>query len=114
MVPPHRPGWTRAFRQGRRAMRQRQALVLGLLSALLLGCAHEKSVRPLAWLERWRPFRGPAATDMIQVELSLLERPPDDPFINHELWTLADEQVVSLERKAALDENGFRVGQVGG
>jgi hypothetical protein len=95
-------------------MRQEQALVLGLLTGLLVGCANDRPVRPNSWLDRWRPFHGPAAADVIEVRVSLVERPPGDALINQELWTLADEQIIPLERKAALEENGFRVGQVGG
>jgi hypothetical protein len=96
------------------SMRHGQALVLGLLSGLLVGCAYEKPLRAGAWLDRWRPFHGSAAADVIEIRVSLVERPPGDAFINQELWTLADEQIIPLERKAALEENGFRIGQVGG
>jgi hypothetical protein len=41
-------------------------------------------------------------------------RPVGDPYINQELWAHADEQAVALDRKAVLEENGFRVCQVGG
>jgi hypothetical protein len=95
-------------------MCQRQALVLGLLSGLFVGCANEKPVRGSAWLDRWRPFHGSAAADVVEIRVSLVERPPGESFINQELWTLADEQIIPLERKAALEENGFRIGQVGG
>jgi hypothetical protein len=95
-------------------MRQQQALVLGLLSGLFVGCAHDKPMRTSAWLDRWRPFHGSAAADVIEIRVSLVERPPGDAFINQELWTLADEQIIPLERKAVLEENGFRIGQVGG
>ena len=95
-------------------MRRGQALLLGLLIVLLVGCANDKPVRSMAWLERLRPFHGPAAADVIQVEVSLVERPPGDSFINQELWTLADEQIIPLERKAVLEENGFHIGQLGG
>src|SRR5262249_57457801 len=95
-------------------MRQEQALVLGLLTGLLIGCANDRSARSIAWLDRWRPFHGPSAADVIEVQVALVERPPGDPFLNHELWTLADEQIVPLERKPLLEENGFRVGQLGG
>ncbi|HLJ94100.1 MAG TPA: hypothetical protein VKU02_13015 [Gemmataceae bacterium] len=95
-------------------MRRGQALLVGLLIAGLAGCASDKPVRAIAWFERWRPFRGPAAGDVIQVEVSLVERPPGDTFLNQELWALADEQVIPLERKAALEENGFHIGQLGG
>src|SRR5262249_47908590 len=104
----------RHCRQGCRAMRYGQAMLLGLLTALLVGCAHAPAVRPTSWLDRWRPFHGPSAADVIEVQVALVERPPGDPFLNHELWTLADEQIVPLERKALLEENGFRVGQLGG
>jgi hypothetical protein len=95
-------------------MRQEQALVLGLLTGLIAGCANDRPVRPISWLDRWRPFHGSAAADVIEVRVALVERPPDDPFINEDLWTLADEQIIPVERKAALEENGFRIGQVGG
>ena len=95
-------------------MRRRQAPVLGLLIGLLVGCASDKPVHSSAWFERWRPFRGPAAADVIQMEVSLVERAPGDSFINQELWALADEQIIPLERKAVLEENGFHIGQLGG
>src|SRR5207245_195718 len=31
-----------------------------------------------------------------------------------ELWLVADEQAIPFEQKAILEENGFRVGQIGG
>jgi hypothetical protein len=95
-------------------MRLGQALVLGLLTGLWAGCANEQPLRSTSWLDRWRPFHGSAALDVIEVHLSLVERPPEDPFLNQELWALADEQIIPLERKAALEANGFRVGQLGG
>jgi hypothetical protein len=48
------------------------------------------------------------------MDVALLECPVGDPIINHELWNSVDEQVVSLERKAVLEDNGFRIGQIGG
>ena len=95
-------------------MRQEQALVLGLLTGLLVGCANDRPASPTSWLDRWRPFRGSAAADVIEVRVALVERPPGDAFINQVLWTLADEQIVPLEQKLALEENGFRIGQLGG
>jgi hypothetical protein len=59
-------------------------------------------------------FQTPIGPDVVQVELVLLERPLNDRYINDELWRQADEQVVPLENKALLEENGFRVGQLGG
>ncbi|MGH7174439.1 MAG: hypothetical protein ACRELG_29585, partial [Gemmataceae bacterium] len=45
-----------------------------------------------------------------------------DAFLNRELWSetdeeairVDDEQIAGLERKTALEQNGFRVGQIGG
>jgi hypothetical protein len=92
-------------------MRQGRALLLGLLAGLLVGCATGKPVRSSSWLDRFRPFHGETA-DLIMLEVALIERHPADAFINAELWQVADEQAVSPENKAILEENGFRVGQV--
>jgi hypothetical protein len=48
------------------------------------------------------------------MDVALVERPAGDAYVNRELWDLADEQALPYERKAALQDNGFRVGQVGG
>jgi hypothetical protein len=95
-------------------MRRGQVLLLGLLTGWVLGCATGEPVRSVSWFERFRAAHGPTGPDVIQMEVALLERPPGDAFINQELWTLADEQTVPLDRKAALEDNGFRVGQIGG
>jgi hypothetical protein len=48
------------------------------------------------------------------MDVAILEGPVGDPTLNQTIWTLADEQAVPMEAKAVLDDNGFRVGQVGG
>jgi hypothetical protein len=48
------------------------------------------------------------------METAIIQAPQGDRFLNRELWTLADDQVLSLELKARLEENGFRIGQIGG
>jgi hypothetical protein len=50
----------------------------------------------------------------VQIDVAFLERPVGDPYINQGLWTAADEQVVALESRAVLEDNGFRIGQIGG
>jgi hypothetical protein len=95
-------------------MRHGRALLLGLLTVWVMGCASDKPSQAVAWFERWRPFQGPTGADVVQMDVAVLQRPINDPFINQELWVLADEQTVPLERKAILEENGFRVGQIGG
>jgi hypothetical protein len=95
-------------------MYHRQAVVLGLLAGLLAGCATGQPATHTAWLNRLRPFHGPAGPDILQMDVALLEREVGDPTIDHDVWAVVDEQVVSPERRALLEDNGFRVGQIGG
>ena len=85
-----------------------------LLACLLTGCAAEKPITSMSFFNKSLPAELIAGTDMIQLEVALLERPLYDRFINTELWQLADEQIIPLERKAYLEEAGFRFGQVNG
>ena len=48
------------------------------------------------------------------IEVALIEQPPGAEFINHQLWQHTDEMIVELERRSALEHNGFRVGQLVG
>ena len=78
----------------------------------LAGClATSNDPGASAWTTRLRPELPP---DVAVVEFTLVERSLGDPFLNHELWTHVDELFVDLEKKAALDDNGFRVGQLVG
>src|SRR5262249_11161808 len=71
-----------------------------------------------AWLtHRQAPPAPPTNQDKVLLDIALLECPVGDPLINDQgegLWSQADEQVVSPEQKTALEENGFRVGQISG
>lgn len=87
---------------------------IALLLALVSACASEKSEKSNGWLDRFGPFHGLTGPDAITMDVALLETPIGDRFINQDLWTVVDEQVVALEGKASLEDNGFRVGQVGG
>jgi hypothetical protein len=53
-------------------------------------------------------------SEIVLLDVRVLERPVGDPFINQELWQHTDELVVDLDRKAAVEDNGFRVGQIVG
>src|SRR5436305_1342775 len=88
-----------------------RVLVLAL-TAGLLGVAGERTGRPVSWTERLRPFQADDK-DVVQIDVALVEVSAGDRFLNGELWQFVDEQVVPLEKKAQLEENGFRVGQVG-
>jgi hypothetical protein len=91
-----------------------RALLPGVLLALLTGCAVNPPARPGALMDRLCGFGPALPPDAVQLTVAVIERPAGDPFLNQDLWALADEQVVDLEHKAVLEENGFRVGQVVG
>jgi len=95
-------------------MRHWRGLALALIAAVLAGCTSSKTTHSTAWLDRFRRGAAPTGADVVSIDVALLERPAADRFLNEEVWVTADEQVVALERKAPLEDNGFRVGQVGG
>ncbi len=95
-------------------MRLRGTLLLGLLVGLLGGCISEQPLRSTSWIERLRGTSGPTGPDVVQMEVDLIERPMNDPYLNYGLWKLADEQMVDLDRKAVLQDNGFQVGLISG
>jgi hypothetical protein len=95
-------------------MRQWGALGVGLLCGLLAGCVAGPPSQAAAGGRGAGLFQTPPGLDMVQLEVALLECPVGDAYINNELWALADEQIIGPERKAVLEENGFRVAQVGG
>ncbi len=97
------------------------AVLLTLAAGTLGGCLSGNKDRGSA-RSSGPPLAGVIGDDVIYVDVAVIERTLGDAFLNHELWTEADEEVVhiegepavSLERKTALEKNGFRVGQVGG
>ena len=65
----------------------------------------------------YRSMRAPAKgedSQVVKLDVAVLERPVGDAFLNHELWQHTDEMIVSLDRKAAVEDNGYRVGQIVG
>jgi len=94
-------------------MGQGRTLLFGLLAGLVAGCTWGKPVQSVSGKD-YALFQGPAGTDVVCLVVALIERPLDDPYLTTGVWRLADEQAVSAERKLLLDENGFRVGQIGG
>jgi hypothetical protein len=95
-------------------MRRAVALLLGLgLTGTLLGCVTGPPA-PGGWLDRLQVLQSPSGPDVVQIDLAVLEMPLADGYLFHDVWQEADDQVVGLERQAALEDNGFQVGQVGG
>ncbi len=96
-------------------MRCAWALLLGLLGVLTPGCLSGQKFHRTAWLQRVPFLQKPAPVeDLVVMYVALLEAPLGDRYINDELWTQVDEQVVALEHKPVLEDNGLRVAQVGG
>jgi hypothetical protein len=90
-------------------MRQGCVLLMGLFFG---GCILEGPTT--GWLGRPRLLQGPTGSDVIQLDVAILEGPVGNWAFNRELWTLADEQGIALETQTVLEENGLRVGQIGG
>jgi hypothetical protein len=95
-------------------MRLPRALLPAVLVGLFMGCTSGAPVRSLAWFKASPAFRGPVGADVVQIQWALIERPIGDRYLNDDLWALANEQVIPLERKDVLDDNGLRIAQLGG
>ena len=67
-----------------------------------------------SWLKSQHPLNAAMEGEVVLLDVRILERPLGDPFINQELWQHTDELVVDLDRKATVEDNGFRVGQIVG
>ena len=97
------------------------AAMVALGCGALTGCVSTKTERTTARLHG-PPPAAVVGPDVVYLDVFVIERPLGDAFLNRELWSEADEQAVradgekgvSLERKMALEKNGFRVGQLGG
>src|SRR5262249_12699700 len=104
-----------------RVMGRWLAVVVALGCGALGGCRSSEAERTTARLHG-PPPAAVVGEDVVHLDVFVIERPLGDVFLNRELWSEADEQTVradgeqsiSLERKTALENNGFRVGQVGG
>jgi hypothetical protein len=95
-------------------MRRWPGLVLVLLTGWFAGCVTSQPEQSTSLMERPRPFQGPTGPDVVQLDIALLERPVGDPYLNRGVWDFADEQGIAAELRAVLEDNGLRVGQVGG
>ncbi len=97
------------------------AVLIALGCAALGGCFTGNKERTTA-RSYGPPLAGLIGDDVIYLDVAVIERTLGDAFLNHDLWSEADEEVVhvegeqavDMERKTALEKNGFRIGQVGG
>lgn len=88
----------------------RRFLVGALVVGAAAGCGLTRPAPPAAAAAS----RVAADADVLYLDVALIEVPPGDPFVTHELWELGDEQGVALDTKPLLEDNGLRVCQVGG
>lgn len=85
------------------------------LSAIVGGYIAGPQIRPPSSLaERLRPKPVEPGPDSLFVDILYLERPFGDHDLNHALWASADENLLTFDRRQPLDQNGFRVGILGG
>jgi hypothetical protein len=93
-------------------MRRCGLLVLALVLAPAAGCFTAEPERSITRFAIGGPFTGPQGDDVVQLDVAVLERTVGDPYINKDLWQLADESL-SPDLKPVLQRNGFRACQTG-
>lgn len=81
---------------------------------LLGGCVWTGDAPHSESLETLRPVTGPQGSDAVGLEVAVLEVSVGDRYANSGLWATLDEQVIPLDRKSLLDDNGFRVALISG
>src|SRR5207302_1139434 len=86
--------------------------LIPLLLCNLSGCLWTDEVDHSSFLKRFQ--NQTISPDHALIKVALIERPLGDDFINQRLWQHADELIVDLEKHGALEENGFRIGQLVG
>jgi len=78
------------------------------------GCLWMQPTQPGAWIRSLRPNTGPQGDDVVVLQVSVIEQLVGDRSVNRDLWTSIDEGAVTLDRRAVLEDNGFRVAVAGG
>jgi hypothetical protein len=53
---------------------------------------------------------GPAGSDVVVMEVAVLETTIGDQYVNEDLWNTAIEQTLPAETRTMLEENGLRAG----
>lgn len=92
-------------------MQPSRFLVVALLLGVVPACASHRSARSACFHQPLTT--GLTGSDVVQMDVALVETPIGDRFVNEGLWTLTDEQMIPLEQKAVLESNGFRIGHIG-
>lgn len=97
-------------------MRRAALAFIALLVVGLSGCFLSRMDANSLWPSRSRSAELGAGPDVVFIDVPVLEVPIGDRYINDDLWTAADEQIQSIppSLRKTLEENGLRVGLVGG
>src|SRR6266851_656740 len=95
-----------------RCMPHGRTVLFLLLAGPLTGCLTADPPRPISWLNHSSGYPSAPGPDLIHINVAILEVGVGDPYVNEELWTLADEQQLPPDRKALLRDNGVRIGQI--
>jgi hypothetical protein len=87
-----------------------------LLSVLVLGagCLTDPPSHAINWIDALGAVQSAPAPDLLVMDVALLEAKPGDDFLTNGVWSQADEQVIALNHRPDLEDNGFRIGQLGG
>jgi hypothetical protein len=95
-------------------MHARPAWGLAALALLAGGCLMPGPGGPSGLVRAHKPAVGPQGADAVAVLVAVIEQPVGDGYLDRDLWAALDEGVVALDRKAVLEDNGFRVAVTGG
>jgi hypothetical protein len=85
--------------------------LMAIFFCTLSGCLGTEQIEHASFMKRFQ--NQTISPDHALIEVALLERPVGDDFINQKLWEQFDEWIAE-DHHAALDENGFRIGQLVG
>jgi hypothetical protein len=90
-----------------------RALLTALLLVNLSGCLGLGSRSTASLFQRFRKQQDAPSPEVVHLDVALVQIPLGDTALHRGLWDFLDEQVVPLEKKGVLEQNGFRIGRVG-
>lgn len=93
-------------------MRRVCGLWIGLFVLLLAGCLNNGEKRS-RWTSPLDIFGQRHDEEAATIQYVVIERPAGGDEINRRAWDQVDEQILSFETRAILEESGLRIGKVG-
>ena len=106
----------RSNRAGRNPRMRRSWLLCVLVTSCpsMAGCLTQDPmtlVEANAW-SRLKPTRPQVSPDTVEIRYIFIDREEGNELIDQRIWAEADEQIISLETKALLNDNGLRIGKL--